>query len=131
MLKPGAKTLIPGRQPRAGMVCTLRRRGRRKGWLGTIQGPAASPSLTQGLAWLGRSLAPPSATHTHVHALRGTHLAGAGTPQVHTGPQPHTEYVEGGPVHQVQVEVILQLGSVQDLERDLGDLARGFPWRSQ
>lgn len=131
VLKPGAKTLIPRSQPGAGMVCTLRRRGRRRGWLGTIQAPAAPPSLTQGLAWLGRSLATLPAIHIHVHALSSTHLAGAGTPQVHAGPQPHAEHVEGGPVHQVQVEVVLQLRSVQDLEGDLGDLACGFPWRPQ
>lgn len=131
VLKPGAKTLTPRSQPGAGMVCTLRRRGRRKGWLGTIQAPAAPPLLTQGLAWLGSSLVPLPTTHTRVHTLRSTHLAGAGTPQVHAGPQPHAEHIEGGPVHQVQVKVVLQLRSVQDLEGDLGDLARGFPWRPQ
>lgn len=58
-----------------------------------------------------------------------THLAGAGTPQVDAGAQAHAQHVQRGPVHQVQVEVILQLGGVQHLEGDLGDFAGGFPRR--
>lgn len=58
----------------------------------------------------------------------GAHLASARTPQVHAGAQPHAEHIEGGPVHQVEVEVVLKLGRIQHLERNLGDLARGLPW---
>lgn len=64
----------------------------------------------------------------HRHTPRGTHLAGAGAPQVHTGAQPHAEHIEGRPVHQIEVEVVLQLRRIQHLEGDLGDLAGGFPW---
>lgn len=63
--------------------------------------------------------------------MPGAHLASACAPQVHTGAQPHAEHIEGGPVHQVEVEVVLKLGSIQHLERNLGDLARGLPWRPQ
>lgn len=63
--------------------------------------------------------------------MLGAHLAGARTPQVHAGAQPHAEHVEGGPVHQVEVEVVLKLWRVQHLEGNLGDLARGLPWRPQ
>ena len=59
------------------------------------------------------------------------HLAGAGAPQVHTGPQAHTQQVAGRPVHQVQVEVVLQLGGVQHLEGDLGDLTGRLTWGAQ
>lgn len=84
-------------------------------------------------------MAPPgSATRRPLCNLRGrrcapagAHLAGAGAPQVHAGPQPHAEHVERRPVHQVQIEIILQLGRVQDLEGDLGDLAGGLPRRPQ
>lgn len=60
-----------------------------------------------------------------------THLAGAGTPQVDAGPQAHAQQVSRRPVHQVEVEVILQLWGIQDLEGDLGDLAGRFPRRAQ
>ena len=43
-------------------------------------------------------------------------LRGAGRPQVHAGAQAHAQHVLGGPVHQVKVEVVLQLGGVQHLE---------------
>ena len=56
-----------------------------------------------------------------------THLAGAGAPQVDTGAQSNAEHVEGRPVNQVQVEVVLQLRGVQDFEGDLRDLSGWFP----
>ena len=58
---------------------------------------------------------------------RPPYLAGAGTPQVDAGAQADAEHVEGRPVHQVQVEVVLQLRGVQHFEGDLGDLPGGFP----
>lgn len=64
-------------------------------------------------------------THKHSH----THLASAGAPEVDAGSQADTEDVEGGPVHQVEIEVILQLWSIKHLEGDLRDLTRGFPRR--
>lgn len=67
---------------------------------GNYPGPSSSPMAHTGpgLAWLLPSTTLRN-THTRVHALSETHLAGAGTPQVHAGPQPHAEHVEGGPVH--------------------------------
>ena len=53
-------------------------------------------------------------------------LAGAGRPQVDAGPEAHTQHVLAGPVDEIQIEVVLELGGVQDLEGDLGDLARGL-----
>lgn len=47
------------------------------------------------------------------------HLAVACAPQVHRGAQPNRQHVLAGPVHQVQVEVVLQFGRVQDLENKL------------
>lgn len=62
---------------------------------------------------------------------RAAHLAGAGTPQVDAGPQAHAEQVPRRPVYQVEVEVVLQLRSVQHFEGDLGDLAGRFPRRAE
>lgn len=59
------------------------------------------------------------------------HLAGAGTPQVDAGPQAHAEQVPRRPVYQVEVEVVLQLRSVQHFEGDLGDLAGRFAGRAE
>lgn len=59
------------------------------------------------------------------------HLAGAGAPQVDAGAQPHAEHVQRRPVHQVEVEVVLELWSVQNFERNFGYFARGFPRRPQ
>ena len=130
VLKPGEKTLNSQKPARGRDGLHPEETGQEEGVPGNYPGPAAPPLLTQGLAWRLPSTTPHN-THTRVHTLRSTHLAGAGTPQVHAGPQPHAEHIEGGPVHQVQVKVVLQLRSVQDLEGDLGDLARGFPWRPQ
>lgn len=47
------------------------------------------------------------------------HLAGTSAPQVNTSPKANTEDVKRGPVHQVQVEVILQLWGIQHFERYL------------
>lgn len=71
--------------------------------------------------------AKPSRTQTNPAA----HLAGAGTPQVDAGSQAHTEQVPRRPVYQVEVEVVLQLRSVQHLEGDLGDLAGRFARRAE
>ena len=107
----------PGRArgPRPGQrACRGEAPGRAEGCYPGPGGPQSPPSPPN-----PRALAP------------WRHLAGAGAPQVHAGPQPHAEHIEGRPVHQVQVEVVLQLWRVQDLEGDLGDLAGGFPWRPQ
>lgn len=60
-----------------------------------------------------------------------TYLAGAGAPQVDTGAQSHTQHVQRRPVHQVEVEIVLELRSIQDFERNFGYFACGFPWRPQ
>lgn len=44
------------------------------------------------------------------------HLAVAGAPQVDAGAESHGEHVLRGPVHQVQVEVILELWRVKHLQ---------------
>lgn len=59
------------------------------------------------------------------------HLAGAGAPQVDAGPQTHAEQVPRRPVYQVEVEVVLQLWSVQHLEGDLRDLTRWLARRAE
>mmetsp|Transcript_6871 Transcript_6871/g.29275 ORF Transcript_6871/g.29275 Transcript_6871/m.29275 type:complete len:268 (+) Transcript_6871:1464-2267(+) len=53
--------------------------------------------------------------------------ARARAPQVHARPQPHRQHVVRRPVHQVQVEVILQRRRVQHLERRPRDFARRAP----
>ena len=53
-----------------------------------------------------------------------TNLAGAGTPEVHARSQPNRQDVEGGPVDQVQVEVVLELRRIQHLTRACRD--KGF-----
>ena len=58
-------------------------------------------------------------------------LAGAGAPQVDGRAEPDGEHVLRRPVDQVEVEVVLQLGSVQHLEGDLRDLAHRLPRRPQ
>lgn len=60
-----------------------------------------------------------------------TYLAGAGAPQVDTGAQSHTEHVQRRPVHQVEVEIVLELWSIQNFEGNFGYFACGFPWRPQ
>jgi len=60
-----------------------------------------------------------------------THLAGARTPQVDTCTQSNAEHIQRGPVHEVEVEVVLELWSIQDFERYFGYFARRFPWRPQ
>lgn len=67
----------------------------------------------------------------HREVTQPGHLAGARAPQVDAGAQAHAEHVERGPVDQVQVEVVLQLGRVQHLERDLRDLPGWLPRRAQ
>ena len=61
----------------------------------------------------------------------GAHLAGEGGPEVDAGAQPHTQHVLTAPVHEVEIEVVLELGRVQHLERDLGDLPGGLPGTSE
>lgn len=56
-----------------------------------------------------------------------SHLAGARAPQIHAATQADAQHVLRGPVHQVQVEVVLQLRRVQNLEGDPRDLARRLP----
>lgn len=46
-----------------------------------------------------------------------TNLAGASTPEVHAGAQADRQDIERGPVNQVQVEVVLELGRIQHLMR--------------
>lgn len=46
-----------------------------------------------------------------------------GVPEVEGGVEGDREYVEGGPLEQVEVEVVLQVGRVQHLEGHLADLA--------
>lgn len=55
-----------------------------------------------------------------------SYLAGASTPQIHATAQTDAEDVLRGPVHQVQIEVVLQLRSIQNLEGYPRDLAGGF-----
>ena len=55
------------------------------------------------------------------------YLTGACTPEIDGSPKAHGEGVLGGPVEQVEVKVILQLRSVQDLEGSLRDLSRHPP----
>ena len=55
-----------------------------------------------------------------------TYLTSTSTPQVDTRAQPHTEHVLRRPVHQVEVEVVLQLRGVQHLEWDLRDLTHSL-----
>ena len=60
------------------------------------------------------------------------YLTGACTPEIDGSSKPHGEGVLGGPVEQVEVKVILQLRSVQDLEGGLRDLSRHSPrWEKQ
>lgn len=59
------------------------------------------------------------------------YLTGACAPQVHTSPEANTQQIPRRPVHQVEVEVVLQLGGVQHLKGDLGDLAGWLTRRSQ
>lgn len=99
------------------LVCILRVGSRGWGVAGCC--PGLWSTLHKGPAVLSYWKTPPhtpmactyTRTHvdTHIHWCWSTYLAGTGAPQVHTGAQPHTEHVERRPVHQVQVEVILQL----------------------
>lgn len=68
-----------------------------------------------------------AAQHTHTH----TYLACAGTPQVDTRAKSHAEDVQRRPVHEVEVEVVLKLWSVQHFEGNLRYFACGFPWWPQ
>lgn len=52
-------------------------------------------------------------------------------PEVDAAAQPNAQHVLRRPVHEIQVEVVLQFGSVQHFERDPGDLSRGFSGRAQ
>lgn len=60
-----------------------------------------------------------------------TYLAGAGAPQVDAGAQSHTEHIQRRPVHQVEVEIVLELRSIQHFERNFRYFACGFPWWPQ
>jgi len=71
-------------------------------------------------------LHPSAADRSHNEAHPAFDLAGAGTPQVDAGSQPDTQQVARWPVHQVEVEVVLQLRSIQHFEGNLGDLACWF-----
>ena len=55
------------------------------------------------------------------------YLTGERRPEVDAGAEPHTEHVLTAPVHEVEIEVVLKLGGVKNLERDLGDLPGRFP----
>ncbi len=44
-----------------------------------------------------------------------THLAGTGGPEVDARPQADSQSILGGPVHEVQIEVILQGWRIQHL----------------
>lgn len=59
-------------------------------------------------------------------------LGGAGGPQVDARPQAHGQHVLAGPVHQVEVEIILQGGRVQHLQKRGGGTRFGklISWRS-
>mmetsp|Transcript_26655 Transcript_26655/g.84844 ORF Transcript_26655/g.84844 Transcript_26655/m.84844 type:complete len:297 (-) Transcript_26655:20-910(-) len=54
-------------------------------------------------------------------------LARAGAPQINARAQADRENVHGGPVHQVEIEVVLQRRRVQDLEWRFCDLALCAP----
>lgn len=69
--------------------------------------------------------------HTKAAQAAAPYLARAGAPQVDAGAQPHAEHVQRRPVHQVEVEVVLELWSIQNFERNFGYFACGFPWRPQ
>ena len=59
------------------------------------------------------------------------YLAGEGRPEVDTGPQPYTEHVLAAPIHKIEIKIILKLGSIKNLEGNLGDLSRRFPRASE
>ena len=63
--------------------------------------------------------------------VQSTYLARECTPQVHCRAQSHRQNVVGRPVKQVEVEVILQFWSIQDLERRLRNLPRHSSRRQQ
>lgn len=65
------------------------------------------------------------------HVGEIAYLAGAGAPQVDAGAQSHAEYVQRGPVHQIEVEIVLELWSIQNFKRNFGYFARGFSWWPQ
>lgn len=60
-----------------------------------------------------------------------TYLAGARTPQIDAAAEAHGEDVLRRPVHEVEIEVVLELGRVEHLERDARDLAGGLSRRPQ
>lgn len=48
-----------------------------------------------------------------------TYLTGVGTPQVYTRAQTHAQHVRWWPVYEIQIKIVLQVWSIQNLERDL------------
>lgn len=73
-------------------------------------------------------------TATQIFVTSGgyqTYLAGARTPQIDAAAEPHGEDVLRRPVHEVEIEVVLELGRVEDLERDPRDLAGGLARRPE
>jgi hypothetical protein len=57
---------------------------------------------------------------------RRAHAAVLRVPEEHRAAEPNREHVAGAPVHQVHVEVVRQLGRVQDLRRPTAP--RGAAW---
>lgn len=62
----------------------------------------------------------------NLQTLMTIYLTRTSTPQVNTSPKANAEDVKRGPVHQVQVEVVLQLWGIQHFERNLGDFPSWF-----
>lgn len=80
---------------------------------------------------MGTPLNPAHTGHSIVLQLTELgHSAGLGIPHVDGVCQADTQHVAAAPVYQVQVEIILQIGSIENLERNLIDVAgllpRGF-----
>ena len=60
-----------------------------------------------------------------------TYLTSTSTPEVHTSTESHSQYVRVAPVHQVQVEVILELRRVQHFVGHSWDLPQRLLRRRQ
>lgn len=48
------------------------------------------------------------------------HLTGVSAPEVDAGSEPHCQNVVGGPVYEVEVEVVLQRGGIKNLHIESG-----------
>lgn len=60
-----------------------------------------------------------------------TYLAGARTPEIDAAAEAHGEHVLSRPVHEVEIEVVLELGRIEHLEGDPRNLAGGLSRRPE